>query len=65
MVLYSYIRDFLMNFPEANKKDPDGTPRSAASRLGLFCLHISSKKTSGLYVSCAHNSEKKHEFKQE
>ena len=28
-------------FDEANGIDPDGTPRIAASRLGLFCLPMS------------------------
>ena len=28
----------------ANRKGPDGTPRFAASHLGLFCLPMSHKK---------------------
>ena len=32
---------FLMKFPQANRIAPDGTPRSAASHLGLFCLPMS------------------------
>ena len=37
----SFFKEFLF---EANRIAPDGTPRSAASRLGLFCLPMSHKK---------------------
>ena len=33
-----------MNFTLANRIAPDGTPRFAASHLGLFCLPMSHKK---------------------
>ena len=31
-----------------NRIAPDGTPRSAASHLGLYCLPMSTKGTQGL-----------------
>ena len=37
-----------MTFLCANRIPPDGTPRSAASHLGLFCLPMSQKRTPGL-----------------
>ena len=33
-----------MKFMKANRIAPDGTPRFAASHLGLFCLPMSHKK---------------------
>ena len=33
-----------MKFLQANRIAPDGTPRSAASHLGLFCLPMSHKR---------------------
>ena len=40
---------FAMEFPKANIIALDGTPRFAASHLGLFCLPMSHKKrTPGL-----------------
>ena len=39
---------FSMKFMTANRKSPDGTPRSAASHTGLFCLHLSNKKDARL-----------------
>ena len=38
------LSNFSMKFLEANRIAPDGTPRSAASHLGLFCLPMSHKK---------------------
>ena len=38
-----------MKFVKANRIAPDGTPRFAASYLGLFWLPMSHKRTSGLY----------------
>ena len=39
-----------MNFIlKANRIAPGRTPRFAASHLGLFCLSITHKRTSGLY----------------
>ena len=37
-----------MKIMSANRKTPDGTPRFAASHLGLFCLHMSHKKDARL-----------------
>ena len=33
-----------MKFLQANRIAPDGTPHSAASHLGLYCLPMSHKK---------------------
>ena len=38
-----------MKFLCANRIAPDGTPRSAASHLGLYCLPMSHKGTPCLY----------------
>ena len=40
----SFVFHFSMKFMSANRIAPDGTPRFAASRLGLFCSHMSHKK---------------------
>ena len=40
----SFLFHFSMKFMSANRKAPDGTPRFAASHLGLFCLPKSHKK---------------------
>ena len=37
---FYFLSHFSMKFLQANRKAPDGTPRSAASHLGLFCLHM-------------------------
>ena len=37
-----------MKILEANRIAPDGTPRSAASHLGLFCLPMSNKRDARL-----------------
>ena len=37
-----------MKIKIANKIAPDGTPRFAASHLGLFCLPMSHKKDASL-----------------
>ena len=39
---------FSIKFLCANKIAPDGTPRSAASHLGLFCLPMSHKRDARL-----------------
>ena len=39
---------FSMKFLCANRIAPDGTPRSAASHLGLYCLPMSHKRDSRL-----------------
>ena len=41
---FRFLFTFSMNFPQANRKVPDGTPHFAASHLGLFCLPMSHKK---------------------
>ena len=48
---FSFLVHFSMKIKIANRIAPDGTPRFAASHLGLFCLHIVSHKkgTPGLY----------------
>ena len=46
-----FLFHFSMEFPEANRIVPDGTPRSAVSHdshLGLFCLPMSHKKDTRL-----------------
>ena len=40
----SFLFHLSMKFTPANRKAPDGTPRFAASHLGLFCLPMSHKK---------------------
>ena len=43
---------FIQNLIEhllANSGDPDQTPHTAASDLGLHCLPMSHKRTLGLY----------------
>ena len=40
---FSFLFHFSMKFMSANRKAPDGTPRFAASHLGLFCLPMSLK----------------------
>ena len=42
------LSDFSMKFACANRIAPDGTPRSAASHLGLRCLPMSHKKDARL-----------------
>ena len=37
-----------MKFLCANRIAPDGTPHSAASHLGLYCLHMPHKKDARL-----------------
>ena len=42
------LSHFSMKFLCANKIAPDGTPRSAASHLGLYCLPMSLKRDARL-----------------
>ena len=42
--IFSFLFHFSMKIMSANRIDPDGTPRSAASHLGLFCLPMSLEK---------------------
>ena len=43
-----FLSHFSMKFPCANRIAPDGTPRSAASHLGLCCLPLSHRKDAKL-----------------
>ena len=45
---FYFLSHFTMKLFCANRIAPDGTPRSAASHLGLCCLPMSHKKTPGL-----------------
>ena len=45
---FSFLFHFSMKFLKANIIAPDGTPRFAASHLGLFCLPKSHKKDARL-----------------
>ena len=47
-VFFFMLISFLMKFLKANRIAPDGTPRFAASLLGLFCLPMSHKKDASL-----------------
>ena len=46
--IFSFLFHFSMNFLSANRIAPDGTPRFAASHLGLFCLPMSHIKDASL-----------------
>ena len=48
--IFSFLFHFSMKIMSANRIAPDGTPRSAASHLGLFCLPMSHKKDARLKV---------------
>ena len=39
-----FLSQFSMKILQANRITADGTPRSAASHLGLFCLPMSHKR---------------------
>ena len=41
---FYFLSHFSMKILKANRIAPDGTPRSAASHLGLFCLPMSHKR---------------------
>ena len=43
-----FLSHFSMKFLCANRIAPDGTPHSAASHLGLFCLPMSHKRDARL-----------------
>ena len=45
---FSFLFHFSMKIMSANRKAPDGTPRLAASHLGLYCLPMSDKKDARL-----------------
>ena len=45
---FRFLSHFSINFLYANRTAPDGTPRSAASHLGLYCLPITHKKDTRL-----------------
>ena len=42
-VIFNFYLIFLMKLLLTNSIAPDGTPRSAASHLGLYCLPMSHK----------------------
>ena len=41
---FEFLSHFSMKFLQANRKALDGTPRAAASHLGLCCLPMSHKR---------------------
>ena len=45
---FSFLLHFSMKNIKGNRIAPDGTPRFAASHLGLFCLPMSYKKNARL-----------------
>ena len=45
---FSFLFHFSMKIKIANRIAPDGTPRFAASHLGLFCLPMTHKKDARL-----------------
>ena len=45
---FKFLSHFSMKFLQANRIAPDGTPRSSASHLGLFCLPMSHKRDARL-----------------
>ena len=45
---FYFLFNFSMKFLQANRIAPDGTPRSAASHLGLYCLPMSHKRDARL-----------------
>ena len=45
---FKVLLSFSMKFLKANGIVPDGTPRCAASHLGLLCLPMSHKKDASL-----------------
>ena len=47
-VIFYFLSNFSMKFLCANRIAPDGTPRFAASHLGLFCLPMSHKRDARL-----------------
>ena len=47
---FKFSYKFLMKILLANRIAPDGTPHSAASHLGLFCLPMSHKKDARLNI---------------
>ena len=47
-VFFSFLFHFSMNDLPANRITQDGTPRFAASHLGIFCLPMSHKEDARL-----------------
>ena len=45
---FSFLFHFSMKIMKANRIAQDGTPRFAASNLGLFCLPVSHRKDARL-----------------
>ena len=50
MSVYRTIGPLVEEIPLTNKIAPAGTPRFAASYLGLFCLPLSNNEDASLYV---------------
>ena len=46
---FSFLFNSLYNSLKVNSRDPDQTPRSAASDLGMHCLPVSQKRTLDVY----------------
>ena len=47
--VFFFFYSFFYEIPQSKQKTPDGTPRSAASHLGLFCLSRGvSRRTPGI-----------------
>ena len=47
-IFFSFTAFFHRKYLQANGADPDQAPHSAASELGLHCLHNTPKQISGL-----------------
>ena len=52
--IFSFLFHFSIKFVNANRIAPDGTPRFAASHLGLFCLSMSHNKDARLIYGLSH-----------
>ena len=48
--IFAFVFHFSMKIASANRIAPDGTPRFAASHLGLFRLPMSHKKDALAYM---------------
>ena len=61
-MILNFIQFFSEN-PSANRIAPDGTPRSAASHLGLCCLTMSHKRDARLKCVNVHFEIRTSKFK--
>ena len=64
---FSFVFKFWLKILEANSGNPDQTPRSAASDLGLHCLPVSHKKDARLLwvivpIECCPLCHSQHHF---